>query len=53
MAQFAQVEVRQGQRLYVEGRLEYNSYERDGITIPSAEIIVDEIVVLRPISKEE
>ncbi len=36
-----------GDRIYVEGRLEYDSYERDGVTIPSAEIHVGEVVLLR------
>jgi len=35
-----------GDRVYIEGRLEYDSYERDGVTIPTAEIIVKEVVLL-------
>jgi len=45
-AQFAEDFVRTGDRIYVEGRLEYDSYERDGVTIPTAEIIVSQVVML-------
>lgn len=45
-AQFVEDYVSTGDRLYIEGRLEYDSYERDGVTIPSAEIQVSEVVIL-------
>ena len=45
-AQFAEDYIRIGDRIYVEGRLEYDSYERDGVTIPTAEIIVHTVVML-------
>lgn len=48
LAQFAEDYIQTGARLYVEGRLEYDSYERDGVTIPTAEIHVREIVILSP-----
>lgn len=38
--------VQRGSRLYVEGRIEYGSYERDGVTIPTTDIIVQEFVML-------
>lgn len=38
--------VRRGTRLYVEGRLEYGSYERDGQSVPTADVIVHEFVFL-------
>lgn len=40
--------VRRGTRLYVEGRLEYGSYERDGQSIPTADVVVQEFVFLDP-----
>lgn len=40
--------VRRGSRLYIEGRLEYGSYEREGIEIPTADVIVHDFVVLDP-----
>ena len=46
LAQFAEDYVRTGDRIYIEGRLEYDSYERDGVTIPTAEITVRELVLL-------
>ena len=46
LAQFAEDYVGQGDRVYIEGRVEYGSYERDGVTIPSAEVVVRELVVL-------
>jgi len=38
--------VRKGSRLYVEGRIEYGSYERDGVAIPTADVVVSEFVFL-------
>ncbi len=34
--------------MFVEGRLSYDSYDRDGVTIPTAEITVRELVLLSP-----
>ncbi len=48
LAQFAEDYVKTGDRLYVEGSLEYDSYERDGVNIPTAEIHVRELVLLSP-----
>ncbi|MSR19828.1 MAG: single-stranded DNA-binding protein [Gemmatimonadetes bacterium] len=45
-AQFAEDYIRTGDRIYIEGRLEYDSYERDGVVIPTAEIHVNEVVLL-------
>ena len=45
-AQFAEDYVRVGDRIYIEGRLEYEAYKRDGVTIPTAEIIVHSVVML-------
>ena len=46
LAQFTQDYVSKGDRVYVEGRLEYDSYERDGVTIPTADVVVKELVLL-------
>ena len=46
MAQFAEDYIRTGDRVYIEGRLEYDSYERDGTVIPTADIHVKEVVLL-------
>lgn len=48
MALFAEEYVRKGDRVYVEGRIEYDSYERDGVTIPTSDIVVRELVLLSP-----
>ena len=48
LATFVQDYVQTGDRLFVEGRLEYGSYEREGVTIPTAEISVREMVLLSP-----
>jgi single-strand DNA-binding protein len=48
LAVFAQEYVKKGDRVFVEGRLGYDSYDRDGVTIPTAEITVREIVLLSP-----
>ncbi len=46
LAEIAQEYIRKGDRLYVEGRMQYDSYERDGVTVPTAEINVRELVML-------
>lgn len=48
LALFAEEYVRKGDRLYVEGRLGYDAYERDGVMIPTAEVHVRELVLLSP-----
>ena len=40
--------VRRGARLYVEGRIEYGSYERDGQSVPTADVVVQDFVFLDP-----
>ena len=47
-AHFAEDYVSRGDKLYVEGCLRYDSYERDGIAIPTTEIRASEIVLLTP-----
>lgn len=46
LAQLAEDYIRKGDRVYVEGRMEYDSFERNGVTIPTAEVLVREIVML-------
>lgn len=46
LAQLAEDYIRKGDRLYVEGRMEYDSFERNGVTIPTAEVQVRELVML-------
>jgi len=46
LAQFVEEYVRKGDRLYVEGRMEYGSYEKNGVTVPTAEVQVRELVLL-------
>jgi single-strand DNA-binding protein len=53
LAQFSEDYVSKGDRIYVEGRLEYDSYERDGMTIPTADVHVRELVLLTPRSDSE
>ena len=48
LAQVAEDYVSKGDKLYVEGYLQYDSYERDGVTIPTAEIRAREMVMLVP-----
>lgn len=40
--------VRKGSRLYVEGHLEYGSFERDGVAIPTVDVVVEQFVLLDP-----
>ena len=46
LAQLAEDYIRKGDRVYVEGRMEYDSFERNGVTIPTAEVHVRELVML-------
>lgn len=46
LAELAGEYVRKGDRLYVEGRIEYGSFEKNGVTIPTAEIVVRELVLM-------
>lgn len=46
LAQIAEDYIRKGDRLYVEGRMEYDSFEKNGVTIPTAEVQVRELVML-------
>lgn len=46
LAELAEEYVRKGDRLYVEGRIEYDSYEKNGVTIPTSEVHVRELVML-------
>jgi single-strand DNA-binding protein len=46
LAEVAAEYVRKGDRLYIEGRIEYGSFEKNGVTIPTAEVQVRELVLL-------
>lgn len=46
LAELAEEYIRKGDRLYVEGRMQYDSYERDGVTIPTSDVVVRELVML-------
>ncbi len=46
LAHFVEKNVRGRHRLFIEGYLEYGSYDRDGLTIPTTDIIAKEIINL-------
>ena len=46
MAEIADEYVKKGDRLYIEGRMEYDTYEKNGVTIPTAQVNVRELVLL-------
>ncbi len=46
LAQFVEDYLGSGDRVYIEGRVEYDSYERDGVSIPTAEVVGNELVLL-------
>ena len=48
LAELAENYISSGDRLYVEGRLEYGTYERDGVTVQSSDVRVRELVLLTP-----
>lgn len=45
-ADFAEEHIHKGDRVYVEGELRYDSYMRDGVEIPTAELHAREVVLL-------
>jgi single-strand DNA-binding protein len=45
-AELAERLIRKGTKLYIEGRIEYGSFERDGVSIPTADVVVQEFVLL-------
>lgn len=46
LAEIAEAHVRKGDRLYVEGRMEYDRFEKNGVSVPTAEVNVRELVLL-------
>lgn len=46
LAELAEEYIRKGDRLYIEGRMVYDSFEKNGVTIPTAEVHVRELVML-------
>jgi single-strand DNA-binding protein len=48
LAGLAEEYVRKGDRLYIEGRIEYGSFEKNGVTVPTTEVRVSEMVMLGP-----
>ncbi len=47
-AETARDYVRRGSRLYIEGHLEYGSYERDGVKMPTVDVVVESFTMLDP-----
>lgn len=48
LAEYVRDHVKKGDRLLVKGRIEYGSYERGDVTIPTCDIIAAEIIQLTP-----
>ena len=46
LAEITEEHVHRGDRIYVEGTLEYDSYEREGIRIPTVDVMVRDLVLL-------
>jgi len=46
LARVAEEYIRKGDRIYVEGRVEYDSFEKNGVTVPTTEVMVRELVLL-------
>ncbi|HUG01590.1 MAG TPA: single-stranded DNA-binding protein, partial [Longimicrobiales bacterium] len=46
LAEIAETHVRKGDRIYAEGRMDYDSFERNGVSVPTAEVTVRELVLL-------
>lgn len=57
LAEIVEKYVGKGDRLYIEGQMRYGSYEKDGATIPTAEINARTVTMLgsnrdRPVSHD-
>jgi single-strand DNA-binding protein len=48
LAELVEEYVRKGDRLYIEVRIEYGSFEKNGVTVPTADVRVFEMVMLGP-----
>lgn len=46
LAEIAEGYLRKGDRVYVEGRIEYGCFERHDIVIPTTEIVVHDLVLI-------
>lgn len=46
VAELAERLIRKGTKIYIEGRIEYGSFERDGVSIPTADIVVQDFLLL-------
>jgi len=44
LAEFASKQLYKGEKVYVEGRLDYRSYEKDGNTVYATDIVLDTII---------
>jgi single-strand DNA-binding protein len=53
LAAVAERRLRKGARVYVEGYLAYDRYEREGISLPTTEIHAKELIVLTPVSTSD
>lgn len=53
LAEVVEKWVKKGDRIYIEGRIKYGSYDKDGITYPTTEIHVREMVMLGGSKQEE
>lgn len=48
LAETVQRFVHKGSKLYVQGHLEYGSFDRDGVAIPTVDVVVEDFVMLDP-----
>ena len=46
LAEIVSESVKRGSRVYVEGRLEYTSLEREGTSVPMVEIVAQDMILL-------
>mgnify|MGYP001272482940 CR=1 FL=1 len=53
LANFTEDNVKKGDRICIEGRLEYDAYKREGVKIPTADVTVREFVLLSTKKEEE
>jgi single-strand DNA-binding protein len=47
-AETVELYVSKGAKMYIEGHIEYGSYDRDGVAIPTVDVVVEDFVMLDP-----
>ena len=53
LAEVVEKYVTKGSRVYVEGRLDYREYEKDGVTVTAVDVVAHDIILLGENTKRD